>query len=49
MEEGLIVIGDRNDFIEKTSYGHFAITVPATPPHRTEKMSVGVAVVPYPP
>ena len=28
MEEGLIVIGDRNDFIEKTSYGHFAITVP---------------------
>ena len=28
MEDGLIVIGDRNDFIEKTSYGHFAITVP---------------------
>ena len=28
MEEGLIVIGDSNDFIEKTSYGHFAITVP---------------------
>ncbi|MEY4403233.1 MAG: hypothetical protein RIR91_1268 [Verrucomicrobiota bacterium] len=28
MEEGLIVIGDRNDFMEKTSYGHFAITVP---------------------
>jgi hypothetical protein len=28
MDEGLVVIGDRNDFIEKTSYGHFAITVP---------------------
>ena len=24
----------------------FAITVPETPPHRTEKISVGVAVVP---
>jgi len=28
MEEGLVVIGDHNDFIEKTSYGYFAITVP---------------------
>jgi hypothetical protein len=28
MEEGLIAIGDHNDFKEKTSYGHFAITVP---------------------
>jgi len=27
----------------------FAITVPATPPHRTAKVSVGVDVVPYAP
>jgi hypothetical protein len=28
MEEGLIVIGQGGDFIKKTSYGYFAITVP---------------------